>query len=73
MCWRRVLAAANLSSSGSRTTRAEEDMTALTSAEVERHRHDGFLFPFPALGEAERMTCLAGLERYERWLGTTVP
>jgi len=73
MCWRRVLAAANLSSSGSRTTRAEEDMTALTSAEVERYRHDGFLFPFPALSEPERATCLAGLERYERWLGTTVP
>ncbi len=48
-------------------------MKALTEAQVERYRHDGFLFPFPALGEAERMTCLAGLERYERWLGTTVP
>jgi len=59
--------------SGTRTTLAEEDMKALTEAQVERYRHDGFLFPFPALGEAERMTCLAGLERYERWLGTTVP
>ncbi len=48
-------------------------MKALTEAQVERYRHDGFLFPFPALSEAERATCLGGLERYERWLGTTVP
>ena len=48
-------------------------MKALTEAQVERYRHDGFLFPFPALDEAERASCLAGLERYERWLGTTVP
>src|SRR5882757_688294 len=73
MCWRRVPAAANLSASGTRTTPAEEDMKALTSADVERYRHDGFLFPFPALSAAERATCLGGLERYERWLGTTVP
>jgi hypothetical protein len=48
-------------------------MKALTEAQVERYRHDGFLFPFPALDEAERANCLAGLERYERWLGATVP
>ena len=48
-------------------------MKALTAAQVERYRHDGFLFPFPALSEAERASCLAGLERYERWLGTPVP
>ena len=29
-------------------------MKALTEAQVERYRHDGFLFPFPALDEAER-------------------
>ena len=48
-------------------------MKALTAAEVESYRHDGFLFPFPALSEQERAVCLAGLERYERWLGSTVP
>ena len=42
-------------------------MKALTEAQVERYRHDGFLFPFPALNEAERANCLGGLERYERW------
>ena len=45
-------------------------MKALTEAQVERYRNDGFLFPFPALNEAERANCLGGLERYERWLGT---
>src|SRR5260370_18270099 len=73
MCWRRVPAAANLSSRGSRTTLAEDDMKALTGTQVGGYRHDGFLFPFPALSEAERASCLAGLDRYERWLGTTVP
>ena len=48
-------------------------MAALTRAEVESYRHDGFLFPFPALDESEREACLAGLERYERWLGKPVP
>ncbi len=48
-------------------------MTVLTPAEVASYRHNGYLFPFPALGEAERATCLAGLARYERWLGSTVP
>ena len=48
-------------------------MTALTRAEVERYQYDGFLFPFPALSEEQRAACLAGLERYERWLGMPVP
>ena len=48
-------------------------MKALTSAQVDGYRYDGYLFPFPALSGAERAVCLAGLERYERWLGTTVP
>ena len=48
-------------------------MKALTAAQVDSYRHDGFLFPFPALSEQERAVCLAGLERYERWLGSTVP
>ena len=48
-------------------------MKALTPARAESYRHNGFLFPFPALSESERATCLAGLARYEKWLGTTVP
>lgn len=48
-------------------------MKALTRAQVESYRRDGFLFPFPALAEEERLECLAGLERYERWLGGPVP
>jgi len=48
-------------------------MKALTQAQVDSYRHDGFLYPFPALGERERADCLTGLARYESWLGTTVP
>ena len=48
-------------------------MAALTRAQVESYRRDGFLFPFPALDAAERQDCLAGLERYETWLGKPVP
>ena len=48
-------------------------MKALTAAEVESYRHDGFLFPFLALSEQQRAQCLARLKRYERWLGSTVP
>jgi ectoine hydroxylase-related dioxygenase (phytanoyl-CoA dioxygenase family) len=55
------------------STAAEEDMKALTQAQVDSYRHDGFLFPFPALDEPERAACRAGLARYESWLGMTVP
>lgn len=48
-------------------------MKALTAAQVESYRHDGYLFPFPGLSDPERAACLAGLERYEKWLGSTVP
>jgi non-haem Fe2+, alpha-ketoglutarate-dependent halogenase len=48
-------------------------MKALTAAQAENYRYNGFLFPFPALGERERADYLAGFERYERWLGSTVP
>lgn len=47
-------------------------MKALTAAQVESYRHDGFLFPFPALDERERLDCLAGVQRYEAWLGMPV-
>jgi hypothetical protein len=48
-------------------------MKALTAAQVESYRHNGYLFPFPALTDPERAACLAGLERYETWLGSPVP
>jgi ectoine hydroxylase-related dioxygenase (phytanoyl-CoA dioxygenase family) len=47
-------------------------MQALTQAQVEQYRHDGFLFPIPALTPEEVATCLAGLERLERDLGSPV-
>ena len=48
-------------------------MKALTREEVEAYRRDGFLSPFAALDAAETAACLAGLGRYERWLGSPVP
>lgn len=48
-------------------------MKVLTPNQVESYRYDGFLFPFPALDEAERQRCLSGLQRYEQWLGKPVP
>src|SRR4030095_9141946 len=61
------------SACGSRTAHVEDWMKALTAAQVESYRHNGYLFPFPALSDSERAHCLAGLGRYERWLGTPVP
>lgn len=48
-------------------------MPALSQDQVAAFRRDGFLFPFPLLDEAERQECLAGLARYEAFLGCTVP
>jgi non-haem Fe2+, alpha-ketoglutarate-dependent halogenase len=42
----------------------------LDAEQVERYRRDGYLFPLPALTTDETAACLAGLERFERWLGT---
>ncbi len=44
----------------------------LTSAQVERYRYDGYLFPFPAWSAAELAECNAGLQRFEEWLGKPV-
>jgi non-heme Fe2+,alpha-ketoglutarate-dependent halogenase len=44
----------------------------LTRAQIEQYRHDGYLFPFPALSAAEVAECNEGLARYERWLGMPV-
>ena len=47
-------------------------MKVLNRAQVDAYRRDGFAHPFTALDEAERQDCLAGLERFERWLGKPV-
>src|SRR5437667_3827233 len=41
----------------------------LTAQQVDRYRHDGYLFPLPALSPGEVAACLRGLTRFERWLG----
>ena len=45
-------------------------MKALTQEQVASFRHDGFLFPIPALAQDEVATCLAGLDRLEADLGS---
>ena len=47
-------------------------MKALTREQVESYRYDGFLFPIPALTPEEVATCVAGLDRLERELGSPV-
>ncbi len=44
----------------------------LTPGQIERYRHDGYLFPFPALSAAELAECNDGLARFETWLGKPV-
>ena len=47
-------------------------MGPLTSDQVASWRRDGFLTPFPLLGESEVEACLDGLQRFEHWLGEAV-
>jgi hypothetical protein len=47
-------------------------MKALSRAQAESYRYNGFLFPVPALSPAEIAACLAGLDRLERDLGSAV-
>ena len=47
-------------------------MKALTQEQVDFFRHNGFLFPIPALTPAETGACLAGLARLEADLGSAV-
>jgi non-haem Fe2+, alpha-ketoglutarate-dependent halogenase len=44
----------------------------LSAPDVERYRHDGYLYPLAALSAAEIAESLEGLERYERRLGMPV-
>lgn len=45
---------------------------ALTDEQVAHWRRDGFLYPFDMLSETELHHCLAGLARFEAWLGSPV-
>jgi len=47
-------------------------MKSLSPAQVEYYRHNGFLFPVPALTPGEVATCLAGVDRLERELGSAI-
>ena len=47
-------------------------MKALTAAQVDSFRHNGFLFPIPALAPDEIAACLVGLQRLEADLGCPV-
>ena len=44
----------------------------LTQQQIERYRHDGYLFPLTALSAEEVAECNAGLQCYESWLGGPV-
>jgi hypothetical protein len=47
-------------------------MKALTPEQVASYHHNGFLFPVPALTDAEIAVCLAGLQQLETELGSPV-
>jgi hypothetical protein len=47
-------------------------MKALTQQQADFFRHNGFLFPLPALSQVEIAACLAGLARLEADLGCAV-
>jgi hypothetical protein len=47
-------------------------MKRLTPDQVASYRYNGFLFPLPALTTQEIATCLAGLDRLEKELGSAV-
>jgi non-heme Fe2+,alpha-ketoglutarate-dependent halogenase len=47
-------------------------MKALTPEQVTSYRHNGFVFPVPALSAEEIATCLSGLARLEAELGSPV-
>jgi non-haem Fe2+, alpha-ketoglutarate-dependent halogenase len=44
----------------------------LTAEQVDQYRYDGYLSPLPALCVEETAECLAGLARFENWLGMPV-
>jgi hypothetical protein len=44
----------------------------LTPEQIERYRHDGYLYPLPGLSAAELAECNGGLARFETWLDQPV-
>ncbi len=48
-------------------------MKTLTQEQVDSYRYDGFLSPFPVLSPDETAACLAGLQRFESFIGSPVP
>ena len=58
--------------SGPEMMKSEGAGGMLTQAQIEQYRHDGYLFPLPALSAAELAECSEGLTRYEHWLGRPV-
>ncbi|HZT88818.1 MAG TPA: phytanoyl-CoA dioxygenase family protein [Stellaceae bacterium] len=44
----------------------------LSPRQIEQYQHNGFLYPLPALSPEEVQESLAGLARYEAWLGSPV-
>jgi len=48
-------------------------MKALTQQQIDSYRYNGFLSPFPALSPEETAACLAGLQRFESFIGSPVP
>jgi len=44
----------------------------LSQQQIERYRHEGYLFPLPALSASELAECNQGLARFEGWLGKPV-
>lgn len=48
-------------------------MKALSKEQVDNYRRDGFLFPLPALTQAEAASALGDLERIESRLGSPLP
>src|SRR6185312_12767698 len=48
-------------------------MKTLTQQQADSYRYNGFLSPFAALTPAETASCLAGLQRFEQFIGTLVP
>lgn len=47
-------------------------MGTLTTQQIARWKHDGFLSPFPLLNATELKECREGLARFEKWLRAPV-
>jgi non-heme Fe2+,alpha-ketoglutarate-dependent halogenase len=47
-------------------------MNALSVDQVASFKRDGFLSPFPLLGPKECRECMAGVARFEAWLGAPI-